>query len=495
MASRPLSRPNSLLPVIFGLLALLVGAGSGLLVMGISSPMRVLLLTMGITAFVATVTQIRWGLLVVIFIIYTRFSDVAVKFHGVSSVAKSFILVLLLAIVIRWILRAERPTGWVRPALLIAGYGAVGFASLLYAADFNQALSAALEFVKDGVIAVVVIFLLQSGAMFRRVIWTLLLAGIFMGTLSVYQYATGTFNNNYWGFAQAPLQNIVGQTSDHRSSGPIGDPNYYAQMMLVLVPLALDRVWNERQRRMKLLAVWALAVSSLAIVFSFSRGGFIALLVMLGAMLAYRRQRPINWLIALAIGLVLLQFVPATYTQRLQTIVEIIPGFGNGVTTTGPNEASLRGRTSELIVAVQMFADRPILGVGLGNYSFYYQSYSRRLGMDPRVEPREAHNLYLEVAAETGLLGLSMFGILLWVMFTGILRARHLLVAAKLTRYLDIISAYTFSLVGYLTASLFIHAAYPRYLWLLVGIALAIPRVAQHELAEHLRAQHEQAEA
>ncbi|MBI5828030.1 MAG: hypothetical protein HZB20_00465, partial [Chloroflexi bacterium] len=116
-------------------------------------------------------------------------------------------------------------------------------------------------------------------------------------------------------------------------------------------------------------------------------------------------------------------------------------------------------------------------------------------GMDPRVEPREAHNLYLEVAAETGLLGLSMFGILLWVMFTGILRARNLLVAAKLTRYLDMISAYTFSLVGYLTASLFIHAAYPRYLWLLVGIALAIPRVAQHELAEHLRSRHEQAEA
>ena len=37
--------------------------------------------------------------------------------------------------------------------------------------------------------------------------------------------------------------------------------------------------------------------------------------------------------------------------------------------------------------------------------------------------------------------------------------------------------------LGYLVAALFLHNAYPRYLWLLVGIAFAIPEVAQYEAA------------
>lgn len=475
-------RNQDLLPALYGVLAMLTGAGAGVLVMGVASPLGLLVIVLGVAVLIATVVRIDWGLLVVIFIIYTRLSDVAVKYHGVPDVAKSFILVLAIAMAARWILYSnERPHGWGRPALVIALFGMVGFASLFYASDFTEAQAAAVEFFKDGVVAVIITMLLQRGLMFRRIIWTLLAAGILLGTLSVYQYLTGTFDNTYGGFAQAPVQNIVGATNDHRAAGPIGDPNYYAQMMLVLVPLALDRLWNERRRPLRLIALWALAVCSLAIILTFSRGGFVSLVVMLVVMVIYRRQQLANWLPALAVGLVLLQFVPSTYTDRMQTLVKVIPGYRSG--TTVRQDAALRGRASELLIATQMFYDYPLLGVGLGNYSVRYQEYSRRLGMDPRAEPRDAHNLYLEIAAETGLLGLAAFGLLLWVMFRGIWEARKALLAAGLTAYADMISAYAFGLIGYMTAALFIHAAYPRYFWVLAGIALAIPRVAEQEVA------------
>ena len=80
-----------------------------------------------------------------------------------------------------------------------------------------------------------------------------------------------------------------------------------------------------------------------------------------------------------------------------------------------------------MIVGLQMFADHPILGVGLGNYPLLYQQYSQRLGIDLRSEIRQAHNLYLEVAAETGLLGLLSFGLLLVVMFWSIWKAHQAL--------------------------------------------------------------------
>ena len=43
-----------------------------------------------------------------------------------------------------------------------------------------------------------------------------------------------------------------------------------------------------------------------------------------------------------------------------------------------------------------MFGDYPIFGVGPGNYPLHYLDYSQEIGLDPRLEQREAHSLYLE---------------------------------------------------------------------------------------------------
>ena len=64
--------------------------------------------------------------------------------------------------------------------------------------------------------------------------------------------------------------------------------------------------------------------------------------------------------------------------------------------------AGARARTSP---ACEMWADHPLLGVGPDNFEVHYQTYSGAIGIDPRAEPRGAHNLYLESLAETGVLG------------------------------------------------------------------------------------------
>jgi putative inorganic carbon (HCO3(-)) transporter len=43
-------------------------------------------------------------------------------------------------------------------------------------------------------------------------------------------------------------------------------------------------------------------------------------------------------------------------------------------------------------------------------------------------------------------------------------------------------SAVFLSLVGYLSASMFVHGAYPRFFWLLTGIAFSIPNLCKFEL-------------
>jgi O-antigen ligase len=435
-------------------------------------------IAIGIFSVIGILSRIEWGLLAMIFMIYIRFSDVLVNVHGMPSIAKPFIALLLIVILIRWGVYGQRPENWVHPTLLLAGYGLIGLSALLYAADPARAQDALIVFIKDSVIMLIVVILLQRAATLRRVIWTLLAAGIFMGTITTYQQLTGTFDNNYWGFAQAAVENIVGDVSDYRVGGPGLGPNGYGQFMLFLVPLALDRLWNENRRPLRIFAVWALVVCALTIVFTFSRGVFVGLIVVLVLMFIQRRPKPVAILITILLVAVMLQFIPVRYTERLATLADLLPGVGLDART----EVSFRGRLSENIAGVQMFTDHPVLGVGLGNFNYHYQTYSRRLGLDPRREARSAHNLYLEIASEMGLLGLAWFAILQWVTFRGLQRARADFKSARMPSYEGMVVAFGIAIIGFLVTSLFRHMAYPRYVWLLYGIALAMPHVARQAL-------------
>src|SRR5574339_815142 len=187
--------------LIFAGLAIVIGSAIGFAVTELNNPFFILLGVGGIAIVVATVASAEFGLLLFLFITYTRFSDLAIDLYNAPSVAKFFVGVLIVAIFIRWALLGERPDDWQLPALLLALYGFIGFLSLIYAEDSARVLSTLGDYVKDALIALVIVVLLKRGTAFRRVIWTLLTVGLFLGTLSVFQYLTGTFSANYGGFA------------------------------------------------------------------------------------------------------------------------------------------------------------------------------------------------------------------------------------------------------------------------------------------------------
>ncbi len=205
-------------------------------------------------------------------------------------------------ILVRWWWYGVRPVGWQRAALLVCGYGLALIASFLMADDFARAQMALSIFVKDALVVLIITVILQSSHCLRHTIWALLAAGILMGTISLHQQLTGSFHHDYWGFGQAAIQHITGKTNDYRLSGPIGDPNFYAQILLVLIALALDRLWRESTTWGRIAAAYALFVCSWTFIFTFSRGGLVALALTLGIMFIRRPPRPIT----LAAGLLLL---------------------------------------------------------------------------------------------------------------------------------------------------------------------------------------------
>ncbi|MBA3534340.1 MAG: O-antigen ligase family protein [Ardenticatenales bacterium] len=479
-----LTRRFPSMTLLFATLALGVGGASAVMVLALASPAKLLVVVIGMLGVLGTIVQAEVGLLSLVFMTYTRFSDILVHYHGAPSTAKLFVALLVGSIVLRWIFYGQQPKGWQLSTTLIVIYGLVGFSSLIYAADYWRAQEAVSDYVKDGLIVIIITILLQRADTLRRVIWSLLATGIFMGTISAYQYLTSSFDNNFWGFGQAAVMHIIGESNDFRISGPVGDPNFFAQILLVLVPLALDRMWGEQQPGLRLLAAWAMAASTLTILFTFSRGAFLALMVVLAMTLIRRPPRPIVLFLTVAIVFPMLQFIPAGYTDRLSTLTAALPIIGGG---EAKSEVSFRGRTSELTVAWLMFMDNPITGVGLDNYPVHYQRYSRRVGLDPRREARAPHSFYLQIAAETGLMGLVTLGGILWIMIRRLGYAERDFASIGMRNSAGLTASFTIGVVGYLAGAVFLHAAYPRYFWLLFGIGLAIPQVAKNEV----RAAHE----
>src|SRR5439155_11568029 len=73
--------------------------------------------------------------------------------------------------------------------------------------------------------------------------------------------------------------------------------------------------------------------------------------------------------------------------------------------TKSAGTRSVGGRITENRIAIAMFTDHPLTGVGAAQYDFLYRDYARRIGNDPRYF-RQPHSLPLQIAAEQGLVRL-----------------------------------------------------------------------------------------
>jgi O-antigen ligase len=210
---------------------------------------------------------------------------------------------------------------------------------------------------------------------------------------------------------------------------------------------------------------------------TFSRGGFLALIVAFVVMLIRRPLHPIVLLVTVGALILAAQFAPESYNERISTLWSLIPGSETDLR----EDASFRGRLSERLAGWLMFQDHPLLGVGLNNYPVNYQDYSRQLGIDPRRENRSPDNLYVEIASEQGLLGLAAFGFILWGAFRAARQAQRDFNAAGLRDSAEIALAISVSLISYLISAMSKNSSYPDYFWLFIAIMLALPQVARNE--------------
>jgi len=253
----------------------------------------------------------------------------------------------------------------------------------------------------------------------RALVAALLLAGIMQGALGIYQFV-----------CQVGPPGFVLLGRYMRAHGTFLQPNPFGGYMGLLLPLAYAMalaLWPEvlharRRLRPRPILLWALAILASAVmltalVMSWSRGallgfafgaGLVALALLTSRGLALGRR---VWMVMAVIALVLLLAGPALPAILPSGLVERLTDFAQYLGTpdltaieiTDQNFATIE-RLAHWDAAWRMFASRPWLGVGTGQYANVYPSVALPRWEDPLGH---AHNYYLNVLAEGGLLGLA----------------------------------------------------------------------------------------
>lgn len=452
-------------------LAVAAGLAAGAVVVGAADPVLVVSGVAGLAAAVAVMLHPEAGLPIIAAFAVLRLADVATDFHGAPSTFTPLIALLIAAVVVRWLTTAERPAGAGRVAVLVGPFVLVAIGSLVWAANAAASTKAAEFLIKDAIVAVIAGLLLHRADDLTRTVWAVVACGGAVATVTTAQFLLGAFDTTMLGFAQSEVLNIVGEVDDVRISGPIGDPNFYAQLLVMVVPLAYERWRRAPTAPGRALGAWATVAAGASTVFTFSRGGAVALGVV--TLMVLVRFRPSKAMVvgAVAAAVLVIPLLPPGYVQRLTTLDQV--GSVNATT-----DASIRGRTSVVKAGGAMLSDRPLFGIGYGGFGDAYPEYARDLGIELKSESREAHNLYVEIASETGIAGVAAFFVLVAGAAVSIGSARRRFRSLGRDDLDGIGYALGAALVGYLITSIFLHMAFARFVWLLIGIAIALPNVA-----------------
>lgn len=207
-----------------------------------------------------------------------------------------------------------------------------------------------------------------------------------------------------WVDPQSPLAKTT------RVYSYLGNPNLLAGYLIPAVVFSLVAIFAWQSWMKKALALTMFIANGACLVLTFSRGGWIGLVVGLLTAIAllvywWTVQMPPFWrtwslpmILGGMIGLLLLAVI---FVEPVR--MRVLSIFAD----RGDSSNNFRRNVWDAVF--EMIRDFPIIGVGPGHNSFnqIYPLYQR-----PRFTALSAYSIFLEVAVETGLLGLACF---LWL--------------------------------------------------------------------------------
>lgn len=380
-------------------------------------------------------------------------------------------LILLLIIGMIWLLRAEKTA--LKDSLIIGFivFIGLGLLSVPFARNNYWALMPNIDLIAIlvGGVLPVIAFMNRPDALKRLFCW--------------------------WVFFHALIA-IGGILNGGRGSGAfMGDENDLALTLAMALPFTYFLGNLNKRVTVKVFFIIAGILMVAAIVATRSRGGFLGMMMATIGIILFSRHRVRNLIGVMVLAGVVVFVLQQTgltdpvqrdrddphYRQRHeQSYWDEMRSIQDATDATRRSRLYLWGR------AWEMFLDNPVLGVGTSNFPWRVEDYEIR---DPNYVGdvrfsggRVAHSLYFTFLAEYGLVGTTVFALLVIGVISRLRKTRRQLAGletddAKLLTALS--RACSAGLLAFLVSGAFLTVNYYPHFWYLIGFVIAIGRNAE----------------
>ena len=317
--------------------------------------------------------------------------------------------------------------------------------SVPFATDKLRAWYGVVEFLKVVIIFVVLVNVVRTQKQLKAVLFLVLVATCILSLTAINDYRLGNL-----ALRGVRIEGAIG--------GMFDNPNDLALHFVTFFPIVFVLALASRNAVSKLVYFTAALATLGGTIVTFSRGGFLGLMAVIGVLVwkLAKKNIPLVGIISATLILFLLMLSPVAYRERISTT-----GDGSSV-----------ARIGELKRSIFLAIRNPFFGVGMENFVLFSD------------REQATHNSYTQVACEIGIAGAVVYVLFL---MAALKRVRQLPnpkqvdKKKKLLPYLAI--GVQAGLVGYMVTSFFATVAFLWYLYYLAAYGICISRLYESSKA------------
>jgi probable O-glycosylation ligase (exosortase A-associated) len=230
------------------------------------------------------------------------------------------------------------------------------------------------------------------------------------------------------------------------AGGMMEDNNQLAMAMAMLIPLGIYLAEHPPHSLLKWPLRGCAVLVPIAALGTQSRGGFVAVMAVLGMLVIKSKHRFKLIFLLILLGGIGWNFAPESYKNRIAS-------------TEGAAEEddSFRGRLGMWKFSTNLVADHPIEG---GGFDVFYVREAQDRYMPPGFPPLAPHSIYFEVLGEHGYVGLVLFLTMIFTgWFSGASQAKRYRKYQETIWVADLCACLQLSLVAYCVGGLTVNIA------------------------------------
>jgi len=202
---------------------------------------------------------------------------------------------------------------------------------------------------------------------------------------------------------------------------PIGQKNLTSNYLVLIFPIIFSYFLNEDNKNNKIIYYLILSINYITIIICQSRGIWISIIITIIIMIYFYAKFKLSidifrknkkWLILLFVTIVVITIIYSTENilnkSRMTTIQKATSIYEDNFSAINPR----------LIIwktTINMIKEKPLFGLGIGSFKMNYPYYQAKIFENNNnflkywAHPLDAHNEYLQIGAELGLIGLFVF--------------------------------------------------------------------------------------